>query len=258
LTKFSFSVKVLQQLLSSKMAAIATQSVSNLDLNSDSTKTLQRSGEVIYEQYQGEQQLPQITQLIAKDLSEPYNIYTYRYFLHCWPELSWLALDSNTKEIVGVVINKIEDFNQQKSEENPENIESGEIEENEVKKTSENSDTDQKNDSEVPEKTKITDIVNSVQESHMMPMFETIKRGYIAMLAIHADYRRKGMATKLVSKSIETMQKQHGAEQVMLETEVTNRSALGLYDRLGFMREERLYRYYLNGVDAYRLTLYLK
>jgi len=231
------------------MAAIATpltEPVSNLSLNPDSTK-LERSGEVIYEQYQGEQQLPQITQLIAKDLSEPYNIYTYRYFLHCWPELSWLALDSNTKEIVGVVINKIEDFHQQKSEtkENPENQEKSE--------NSENSENSEK----VPDKAKISDIVNSVQES-MMPQFETIKRGYIAMLAIHADYRRKGMATKLVSKSIETMQKQHGAEQVMLETEVTNRSALGLYDRLGFMREERLYRYYLNGVDAYRLTLYLK
>ena len=211
------------------MADIAiplTKPVSNLGSNPDSTK-LERSGEVVYEQYQGEHQLPQITQLIAKDLSEPYNIYTYRYFLHCWPELSWLALDSNTKEIVGVVINKIEDFHQQKTEtkENPENQEHGE---NVVNEKNENSETDQNKSENNPDKAKISDIVNSVQES-MMPQFETIKRGYIAMLAIHADYRRKGMATKLVSKSIETMQKQHGADQVMLETEVTNRSALGLY-----------------------------
>ena len=52
------------------------------------------------------------------------------------------------------------------------------------------------------------------------------------MLAIHADYRRKGMATKLVSKSINTMQEQHDVAQVMLETEVTNEKALGLYSAL--------------------------
>merc|ERR1712159_283637 len=219
--------------MASATAAVTniTDFVTKLNLDSDS--------DIIYEQYTDESQLPQITSLIAKDLSEPYNIYTYRYFLHCWPELSWLAVDSKTKEIVGVVINKIEDFHQAKT-----NNSSTE------EKSSANEDT-----SENSTKNKITDIVNNVQ-AEMMPQFETIKRGYIAMLAIHSDYRRKGMATKLVSKSIETMQKQHGAEQVMLETEVTNEKALGLYDRLGFMREERLYRYYLNGVDAYRLILY--
>lgn len=41
----------------------------------------------------------------------------------------------------------------------------------------------------------------------------------------------------------------------MLETEVTNTKALALYSRLGFIRERRLLRYYLNGVDAFRLKL---
>jgi N-alpha-acetyltransferase 30 len=45
--------------------------------------------------------------------------------------------------------------------------------------------------------------------------------------------------------------------QVVLETEVTNLAALRLYEKLGFMREERLMRYYLNGVDAFRLKLWL-
>ena len=29
--------------------------------------------------------------LIARDLSEPYSVYTYRYFLHNWPHLSFIA-----------------------------------------------------------------------------------------------------------------------------------------------------------------------
>ena len=45
------------------------------------------------------------------------------------------------------------------------------------------------------------------------------------------------------------------ATQVMLEAEVTNKGALALYGRLGFIRAKRLYRYYLNGVDAFRLKL---
>lgn len=44
----------------------------------------------------------------------------------------------------------------------------------------------------------------------------------------------------------------------MLETEVTNSGALRLYEKLGFAREERLLRYYLNGVDAFRLKLWLR
>ena len=46
--------------------------------------------------------------------------------------------------------------------------------------------------------------------------------------------------------------------QVVLETEVTNRAALCLYENLGFVRDKYLHQYYLNGVDAYRLKLWLK
>ena len=42
-----------------------------------------------------------------------------------------------------------------------------------------------------------------------------------------------------------------------LEAEVTNPGALALYEKLGFVRDKRLQRYYLNGNDAYRLKLLL-
>lgn len=45
---------------------------------------------------------------------------------------------------------------------------------------------------------------------------------------------------------------------MILETEFTNLGALGLYQRLGFIKDKRLYRYYLNGVDAFRLKLFCK
>ena len=48
------------------------------------------------------------------------------------------------------------------------------------------------------------------------------------------------------------------ADEVVLETEVTNPTAIALYEKLGFARDKMLFRYYLNGVDAIRLKLWLK
>lgn len=44
-----------------------------------------------YRNYSGEHQMPDIMKLIQKDLSEPYSIYTYRYFIHNWPHLCYLV-----------------------------------------------------------------------------------------------------------------------------------------------------------------------
>ncbi|SLM38752.1 ribosomal-protein-alanine n-acetyltransferase, partial [Lasallia pustulata] len=51
---------------------------------------------IVYVQYSLEKEkefLPQIRELISKDLSEPYSIYVYRYFLYQWAELCFLAVD---------------------------------------------------------------------------------------------------------------------------------------------------------------------
>lgn len=44
-----------------------------------------------YVQYENELQMPMIMKIIQKDLSEPYSIYTYRYFIHNWPKLCFLV-----------------------------------------------------------------------------------------------------------------------------------------------------------------------
>lgn len=44
-----------------------------------------------YQNYESEAQMKDIMALITKDLSEPYSIYTYRYFIHNWPKLSFLV-----------------------------------------------------------------------------------------------------------------------------------------------------------------------
>lgn len=52
-------------------------------------------------------QMPDIMQLIQKDLSEPYSIYTYRYFIHNWPNLCFLATN-NSNKCVGTIVCKLD------------------------------------------------------------------------------------------------------------------------------------------------------
>lgn len=65
---------------------------------------------VIYKEYESELQMPDIMRLIQKDLSEPYSIYTYRYFIHNWPKLCFLALHDD--KCVGAIVCKLDTHRQ--------------------------------------------------------------------------------------------------------------------------------------------------
>lgn len=45
------------------------------------------------------QYLPAIRSLISKDLSEPYSIYVYRYFLYHWGELCFMVSKLSHRKI---------------------------------------------------------------------------------------------------------------------------------------------------------------
>ena len=77
------------------------------------------------------------------------------------------------------------------------------------------------------------------------------------MLSVEPEYRRIGLGRALIRKSIDKMT-EAGADEIMLETEITNIAALKLYESFGFIRDKRLTSYYLNGVDAFKLKLLIK
>ncbi|CEL54714.1 N-alpha-acetyltransferase 30 OS=Xenopus laevis GN=naa30 PE=2 SV=1 [Rhizoctonia solani AG-1 IB] len=145
-----------------------------------------------YRPYAGETDLPAIMTLVQDGLSEPYVIYTYRYFLSSWPHLAFMAHDPVSGEPVGAIVCK--------------------------------------------------------QDSHR----GIAERGYIAMLVVGSAWRKRGIARHLVEISIDAMTA-NGADEVALETEFDNTPALALYSALGFFREKRLFRFYMNGKDAFRL-----
>ncbi|XP_064556038.1 N-alpha-acetyltransferase 30A [Drosophila montana] len=150
--------------------------------------------EIVYKEYEAEHQMHDIMRLIQAELSEPYSIYTYRYFIYNWPKLCFLAAHDN--QYVGAIVCKL--------------------------------------------------------DMHM-----NVRRGYIAMLAVRKEYRKLKIGTTLVTKAIEAMLADN-ADEVVLETEMRNEPALRLYENLGFVRDKRLFRYYLNGVDALRLKLWFR
>jgi peptide alpha-N-acetyltransferase len=47
--------------------------------------------------------------LIDKELSEPYSIFTYRYFIYNWPNLCYIAISRSTGRAFGTVVCKLDD-----------------------------------------------------------------------------------------------------------------------------------------------------
>jgi len=66
--------------------------------NSDDKLKAANSAELRYVPYEDQDKssyLLAIRQLISKDLSEPYSIYVYRYFLYQWGDLCFMVRSSN-------------------------------------------------------------------------------------------------------------------------------------------------------------------
>ena len=64
---------------------------------------------ITYRPFESEEDLKTIISMIEKELSEPYPIYTYRYFVHKWPSLAELAyLKSDPTKCIGCIISKLE------------------------------------------------------------------------------------------------------------------------------------------------------
>ena len=51
-------------------------------------KTIEEDDNFIYKTYPGEEMIEPIMDIISRYLSEPYPIYTYRYFLNLWPDFT--------------------------------------------------------------------------------------------------------------------------------------------------------------------------
>ena len=92
-TRCSESVAIVPKMSSSEGEVQKTQAaLSNVSIGTPlrQERVVEKDG-IRYQTYTHEGQLEWITELMKKDLSEPYSVYTYRYFINNWPDLCWLV-----------------------------------------------------------------------------------------------------------------------------------------------------------------------
>jgi len=71
-------------------------------------KSKEDSPKIVFTPYKDETEMSDIMNLVQVDFSEPYNIYTYRYFIHNWPQLCFLAREGVGGSICGAIVCKLD------------------------------------------------------------------------------------------------------------------------------------------------------
>lgn len=70
---------------------------------------IEETEEYIYKTYPGEDLLNSIMELITDQLSEPYPIYTYRYFLNEWPDCAIICYNKkDNNKFIGCIVGNCE------------------------------------------------------------------------------------------------------------------------------------------------------
>jgi ribosomal-protein-alanine N-acetyltransferase len=83
-----------------------------------------------------------------------------------------------------------------------------------------------------------------------------VDEAHVATIATHPDFRRQGIASKLLIHALRLMQGE-GAKTSVLEVRESNIAAQEMYRKFGFAESGRRPRYYKdNGEDAILMSLY--
>jgi ribosomal-protein-alanine N-acetyltransferase len=89
----------------------------------------------------------------------------------------------------------------------------------------------------------------------MLVLWLIVDEAHIATLAIQPDYRRQGLAKRLLVEALRAAY-QEGARQALLEVRAGNEAAQAMYCTFGFEEVGRRAKYYKdNGEDAILMTL---
>jgi dihydroorotate dehydrogenase electron transfer subunit len=75
------------------------------------------------------------------------------------------------------------------------------------------------------------------------------EEGHVLNVAVDRSHRKKGLGRLLLAKGLEVC-RERGAKTVYLEVRTSNKTAISLYERIGFVSTGVRRRYYENGEDA--------
>ncbi|MGD0803764.1 MAG: N-acetyltransferase [Candidatus Bathyarchaeia archaeon] len=78
---------------------------------------------------------------------------------------------------------------------------------------------------------------------------------HVVSIAVREPYRRRGIAKALMFEAMNRGPATYETTECFLEVRVGNEPAVKLYERLGFTKTKRNYGYYLDGEDAWVMSL---
>jgi ribosomal-protein-alanine N-acetyltransferase len=83
--------------------------------------------------------------------------------------------------------------------------------------------------------------------------YKLTKKGHIVSIAVIGEYRRKGIATRLLEEALNGF-REYEATESFLEVRESNIEAVNLYEKLGYEKKKILPGYYRDGEDALLFT----
>ena len=91
----------------------------------------------------------------------------------------------------------------------------------------------------------------------LFSIFHRAKKGHTVSIAVIPEWRRKGIATRLIKESTTAM-KNNGANELFLEVRMSNEAAVELYKSLDFKIVKELRHYYRDMEGAYLMAQKVK
>ena len=83
-----------------------------------------------------------------------------------------------------------------------------------------------------------------------------VKKGHVVSVAVLEEHRGKGVGKALMLEGINGVLSRK-SDEIYLEVRISNKSAIKMYENLGFQIKSRLRTYYRDGEDAYLMALEL-
>ena len=92
-----------------------------------------------------------------------------------------------------------------------------------------------------------------VEKAPSKDSLRLVNKGHLVSIAVSHAYRKRGIASALLSDSMPAVKK-HKISEYVLEVRVSNHGAILLYEKFNYKTEGIKHKYYKDGENAYYMV----